>query len=79
METPFELVALDDDRAGDLAVGAALVFRTDVDEPRAGVNRLRRLAWTKARQPRARLDQQTIEAAPPVSPRAVHVPTTTTS
>ena len=35
VQTPFEVIAFDDDGAGDLAVGVALELRTGVDEQRA--------------------------------------------
>ena len=39
IQAPFEDVAVDDERARDLPVGAALVDRTDVDQQRAAVAR----------------------------------------
>jgi len=61
VQTPFEMIALDHDRAGNFAVRAPLKLGPDVDEIRAAANRGVRATRPEARQPRSRPDQQAIQ------------------
>src|SRR5712691_4691896 len=60
VQPPFEMVALDDDRPGNLAVGAALELRTGVHQDGAALDRVLRLARLETRQPRSRAGEKAV-------------------
>ena len=72
VQAPLEMIAFDDDGAGDVPVGAALKLRADIDEQRAVFDRAQGLAWTKASQPRPRPDEKPIQSIASASPSAMH-------
>src|SRR4051812_8083199 len=63
VEPPLEDVALDDERAGDLAFDPPLCLGTYVDEQCAGCRGARRLTRSDPSQPTARLDEEVIDSA----------------
>ena len=62
MQPPLEMVALDDDGAGDLAVGAALKLRADVDQECAFADRGLGFERPEASQPLARPREKALES-----------------
>src|SRR5207248_10245555 len=61
MQSPLQVIALDDDRAGHFAIGATLELRTDVDQPCAVPDRLLRLPRTEPSQPGASTSEKAVE------------------
>ena len=63
IEAPLEHVAVDDERARDLAVSLALLERTRVDQQRTGVHRRLRLLRLQARQLRPGFLENAVDRA----------------
>ena len=60
-EAPLEVIALDDNRARDLAVAAPLELRSNIDESCAVAHGFERGAWRQTRESRPGGGKQLIE------------------